>query len=85
VSKSVFTPAYSFLLNLLIARRGELGLTQLGLAEKLGRPQSFISKYERGERRLDLVELLDVAKALSLDPVVIVRKMQRQIERDTRV
>jgi len=37
------------------------------LAEKLGKPQSFVSKYERGERRLDFIEFMSLAEALSLD------------------
>ena len=51
------------------------GLTQAEVASALGRPQSFVSKYERGERRLDVVELLEVARVLKTDPVAIVRDL----------
>ena len=43
--------------NLLIALRTEMGVRQVDLAERLGRPQSFVSKYESGERRLDIIEV----------------------------
>ena len=58
--KSVFTPRYDRLRKLLVQARTAAGLTQANLAEQLNRPQSFVSKYERGERRLDVVELLEV-------------------------
>jgi transcriptional regulator with XRE-family HTH domain len=57
---------------LLAQARVAAGLTQLALAQKLGRPQSFVSKYEHGERRLDVGELIEVAIALGLDPVSVV-------------
>ena len=44
--------------------RNERGLTQSGLAERLGEPQSYVSKYESGERRLDLPELRAICIAL---------------------
>jgi transcriptional regulator with XRE-family HTH domain len=46
------------------------------LAEKLGRLQTFVSKYERGERRLDVVEFLDVAHALAIDPYKLLRQLE---------
>lgn len=52
----------------LIAFRKASGLTQVDLAIKLGHPQSFISKVERGERRLDVLEFCDVLEALGKSP-----------------
>jgi len=49
-------------------------MTQAELSQRLKRPQSFVSKYERGERRLDVVEFGDVAKALGLDPLRFLRR-----------
>ena len=49
------------------ARRG-VNVTQQELAAKLGKPQSFISEYERGQRRVDVVELLLISRALGVDP-----------------
>ena len=54
------------LLGALREARSEVGLTQAELAARLGRPQSFVSKYESGERRLDLIELSDVCTALGI-------------------
>ena len=54
--------------RLLADARHAAGLTQVDLAKKLGRPQSVISKVEQGERRLDVVEFLEVARALRVDP-----------------
>lgn len=57
-------------------RRSELNLTQANLSARLGKPQSFVSKYERGERRLDVVEFVEIARELSLD----IPKVLAQIE-----
>jgi transcriptional regulator with XRE-family HTH domain len=57
------------LLELLILARRQGGLTQQAVAERLDRPQSFVAKYENGERRLDVLEFLAVARALEADPV----------------
>jgi hypothetical protein len=61
--------------ELLIAARKKAGLTQQEVARRLKRPQSFVAKFEGGERRLDVVEFLAVAKAIGADPVRIIRKL----------
>lgn len=66
--KTIHTAAYQHLLVLLVKARKGAGLTQRELSERLGRPQSYVSKFERGERRLDVVEFLEVAKGLGVDP-----------------
>lgn len=53
---------------MLVASRREAELTQAQLAERLGKPPSFIAKIEIGERRLDVVEFAAIAKALKLEP-----------------
>ncbi|MEH1818161.1 helix-turn-helix domain-containing protein [Nostoc sp.] len=55
--KSLFSKDYAVFLEVLIESRKKAGLTQEQLAERLGTTQSVISKCERGERRLDIVEL----------------------------
>lgn len=64
--KSVFSPRYERFRELLIQARKDAGLTQSDLAVQLGRPQSYVSKYENGERRLDLIEFLDIADILNI-------------------
>jgi ribosome-binding protein aMBF1 (putative translation factor) len=73
LTKSVFTPSYARFRELLVEARESAALTQWQLAERLKRPQSYVSKFERGERRLDVVEFLDVAKALRIDPMELLR------------
>src|SRR5215208_4091060 len=76
VTKSVFTKRYKLFLTILISIRESKGLSQHKLAKKLKKPQSFVSKYERGERRLDVVEFLDIVKVLDADPHQIIRRAQ---------
>jgi transcriptional regulator with XRE-family HTH domain len=65
--------------ELLVAARKKAELTQAELSSRLNRPQSFVSKYERGERRLDVVEFREVACALGVDPVQFLAKLYREI------
>ena len=78
VTKSVFTTRYDQFRHLLVEARKEAGLTQVDLAKKLSRPQSFVSKFERGERRLDVIEFLDIAEALNVDPYKFLSRVARQ-------
>ena len=78
MTKSVFTDKYDHFRKRLITARKSKKLTQTGLAEKLGRPQSFVSKYERGERRLDIIEFIEVAKAIGFDPKSFVDRLTKE-------
>jgi transcriptional regulator with XRE-family HTH domain len=69
--RSVFTDAYASLLQKLIAVRKRVGVTQVELARRLGKPQSFVSTIERGVRRLDVLEFYAIAHALGLEPVAM--------------
>jgi transcriptional regulator with XRE-family HTH domain len=59
---------YQAIASLLAGMRREQGLLQQDMAERLGRTQTFVSKYESGMRRVDLIELLDILRALGIDP-----------------
>lgn len=61
---TVHTDAYKKLLNALVEARCAEGLSQAQLAKKLGKPASFVGKYELGERRLDVIEFMVVLKVL---------------------
>lgn len=76
MTESIYTARYRRLCELLVEARKAKGLSQMTLAERLGWLQTAVSKYERGERRLDLVEFLDVAQALEIDPHKIIRQLQ---------
>lgn len=81
MEKSVFTEEYQALVRLLVEQRKSAGLTQEELARRLRKPQSFVSKYENGQRRLDIVEFLAIANALDADPHPIVEKVRRGLKR----
>ena len=66
--KSIRTLHQKKLQELLHRTRVDQGLTQQEVASRLGRPQSFVAKYEGGERRLDVIEFVQIAQALSVDP-----------------
>ena len=66
---------YEFLQKALVEARQSRGLTQTEVATRLSKPQSFVSKYESGERRLDVVEFLEVCQALSVKPNSILNKI----------
>lgn len=74
--KSQRSPAHARLLQLLVAAREKSGLTQQQLADRLGKPQSFISKYEGGGRRIDVIEFLAIAEALEMDASRAIREVR---------
>lgn len=65
--KSTHSQQYESFREALKQARIDQGLTQKAVAARLNVPQSFVSKYENGERRLDVVEFIAVAKALGVD------------------
>ena len=73
--KSVFSAKYTRFRGMLVNARKAAGMTQIDLALKLGRKQSYVSKFERGERRLDIVEFLEVAEALGIDVLRFVEQL----------
>lgn len=82
-AKRVTTPGwndarYRALVHRLADRRRALGMTQQVLAERLGLHKQFVSRFELGERRLDVVEFADVARALGLSPEGLVADLPEQ-------
>ncbi|MER9883252.1 helix-turn-helix transcriptional regulator [Mesorhizobium sp. M0118] len=74
--KSLRSPRHQRFLAELVSLRKAKGLTQAQVAEKLDRPQSFVAKYEGGERRLDVIEFLDLTAALDADPCEILSSLR---------
>jgi transcriptional regulator with XRE-family HTH domain len=74
MQKSLKSPEYERLIALLVAVRKKADIRQQALAEKLGKPQSFVAKYEGGERRIDLIEFIAIVRAVGGDPVKLLRE-----------
>ena len=81
MQKSRSTSAHQLLCDLMIKARKRAGLTQADLAERLRKPQSFVAKYENGERRLDLIELVVIAQAIGTDPARILGAVARELKK----
>jgi len=69
MQKTLKSAEYARLIALLVAARHRANLNQQQVAIRLGRPQSFVAKYEGGERRIDVLEFLAIAAALEADPL----------------
>lgn len=78
MTSSVFTKKYELFKELLIEHRKRAGLTQQSLAELIDKPQSYVSKYESGERRLDLIEFIDLADALQFDKYLFIKELEER-------
>jgi len=77
---STSNDGYEILLRRLISARTRAGMQQAVLAKRLDKPQSFVSKYERGERRLDVVEFITICRILDADPHNIVGEIGAHLE-----
>ena len=71
---------YKVVGSCLAAARRRANVTQQELAARLGKPQSFVSEYERGQRRVDVVELLAISRALGVDPVALFGEIAKAAE-----
>lgn len=79
MSKSIFTTEYTVFRDLLRKLRTDKGITQVQLSETLGMPQSFVSKYETGERRLDVIEVREVCHSLGTTLIAFVKKLEARL------
>lgn len=77
--KSIHTIEYHQFCELLIRARKNSNLTQEDLAELLGKPQSYVSKYETCERRLDVVEFVQIARAIGISIQDFVNELDKTI------
>lgn len=67
--------AYQALIDVVLDARTEVGITQTALANKLKRPQSFIGKIESGARNVDVIEFIEIARALKIDPTKLLSRV----------
>ncbi|MBT9444554.1 MAG: helix-turn-helix transcriptional regulator [Hyphomonadaceae bacterium] len=77
--KTVFTGAHRHLVEVLVEARDKAGLTQVELAEKVGKNQKFISLIERSQRRVDVLEFYVLAKAMGADPVKLYAEVVKRL------
>lgn len=75
MKKALYEQSYAAFTDLLKEERKSAGLTQAKLAKKLRRPQSYVSKYERGDRRLDVIEFLEIARVIGFDPTTFLSRL----------
>ncbi len=75
--KSIRSPLQKKLATLLAELRVEAGLRQVDLAKKLGVYQSWVTHMESGQRRIDVVELIELSKVIGFDPAEVVRKLRK--------
>ncbi len=83
MDKSLFSRDYETFLRRLREVRRRAGLTQVQLAERLGQTQSFVSKCERGERRLDLVEVRAFCIAMGVSFASFVAEFEGEVREGT--
>ncbi|WP_299842645.1 helix-turn-helix transcriptional regulator [uncultured Jannaschia sp.] len=83
MARSLRSPGHLALMQVLRETRQKKGLTQADLAARLTRPQSYVAKIEGGERRLDVVEFLDVAVAMDRRPADLIDEIVERMERST--
>jgi transcriptional regulator with XRE-family HTH domain len=79
LKKSLRSKEQLVLQQLLAKARKETGLSQSALAKKLDKPQSFVSKYEIGERRLDMIEVFHICQALGISFSDFSKKMEKNL------
>ncbi len=83
MEKTIHSKEYSRVLELLKQHREKHGLTQTEVAKRLGETQSFVSKVERGERRLDIVELRAFCRAIDLSFVPFITEIESELKEMT--
>jgi transcriptional regulator with XRE-family HTH domain len=75
MSRTLSSRRHEALKAFLIERREKADLTQSVVAKRLGQYQSFVARIESGQRRIDVVELLDLAKAIGFDPHDAIKRL----------
>ena len=74
MGKTLGSARHKFLVDFIVSRREAAGLTQAQLAEKLGEYQSFVARLESGQRRIDVIEFIEIARVLGFDSAKALKK-----------
>jgi transcriptional regulator with XRE-family HTH domain len=75
LGKTLGSARHKLLVDFIVSRRGAAGLTQAQLAEKLGEYQSFVARLESGQRRIDVIEFIEIARVLGFDAAKALKKL----------
>ncbi len=78
MAKTLGTERHRALIALLVEKREASGLTQTELADKLGEYQSFVARLESGQRRVDVIEFLELARILNFDPLDALGRLAKE-------
>jgi transcriptional regulator with XRE-family HTH domain len=81
MKKSITSRDYRKFLKLLVECREQAGLTQIQLGEAIGETQSTVSKMERGERRIDVIELFAICAAIGISPSRFVDELSEALSK----
>lgn len=77
MSRTLGSPRHRALVEFIVEQRKAAGLTQVQVAKKLRRYQSYITLLETGQRRLDVVEFMDIADAIGFDAPAAIRRLYK--------
>ncbi|MGO4716101.1 helix-turn-helix domain-containing protein [Bradyrhizobium sp. 2TAF24] len=77
--RTLRSPRQKALVALLIEKRKKAGLTQAELAKRLRRYQSFVATVESGQRRIDVIEFLDMSEAIGFDPIDAIKRLRAAV------
>lgn len=77
---AVFTDDYEVLVRLIVSLRRDAGVSQRGLARRMGRSQSHINMIEKRQRRVEVREFYRLCKALDADPAVVFQRFAEEVE-----
>lgn len=80
MTTSTHTEEYQALRAILRKARHNAGVTQQQLAERLGKPQSYVAKVEGGERRIDVIEFIAFVRAIGGDPAAVFTSVSKAVE-----
>ncbi len=83
--KTVFSHDHAHLVDVLVEARRNAGLTQVELARRLGKDQSFISIIEGRQRRVDVIEFCAISRALGVDPLILFAKIVKFLPDDLKI
>lgn len=78
MDKTLSTKRQKALISFLIQERERAGLTQAGLASRIGEYQSFVARMESGQRRIDVIEFIELSRILGFDPGKAVQRLEKQ-------